>query len=411
MNEEHPKPDDAPLSAPSDTTIGEQVTRDAEVLEELTELSVAKVQELARKEISAWQAVQEKNAPKLFEPKTWGTTNIGYVIAGALLSVIMGVAGWINWDKFDIFFTLEDEQRIRSLAKVEIEDARERPEFKASILEGITEISTNGFEGKNPFLGLISKRVKSMPLLTFHGQATFGDPISISIFDPYCDERKQNEINTSYSIEYSGLAAPTVSGQLGTPPSLQEQCETEIKLALRRALDIPFHARFFDKGASKERHSVFLVLFIERTRMADAMNRNSDAQPELAPAALIDQTASGQPAGLCIIYNPSKSMDAFKDGLLVEQWETSSDGYWIADLTEIVAKKKVWETVPKLKSATSYLHSILIDAVLAEERVRGAANSKGHPLCKSVDPVEKQSISVRAIILVNNDPYFDNSAE
>ncbi|MFK7875946.1 MAG: hypothetical protein AB8B71_09240 [Paracoccaceae bacterium] len=398
MSTQSPPDDQAADALDTKLTMRASLEEDTDVQNRLTELTIAKVGELARKEIEIWKKEQDEKAPRLLDPKSWGNRTLGGAIAGGLFAIGAVVFGFFGHEDLKIWHTPE---RISGLARAEIDQAFLGNSFQSAVRTQLSQVASSEMTQEDGISRLIKKQMKAMPLLTFHGRETFGETLKLSIPDPECEARVEKESERPDVSEFDDLPRPTPSGQLGTPPALEDQCISTVSTDIATALDIPFLARFFPKDDSKVVHSVSLMLFIERKHEAIASAPYAQVEPGRPMNEPLNATdGASQPAGLCVIYRPANEANPFaKTGLLVDRWTKTRDGHWIADLTEILKTAEVFSEDDRAAGDISHLHSVFIKAVLQ-------AGEAGPNACSSIVPVEHQTLSVSAIVLVNNDLYF-----
>ena len=347
-------------------TIGDAARAKEEAKAGLADLTEEVVRSLARKEIEKWHA----EAPKLFQPKTWGRRTLGGAIAGSLVVIGVGIYSFLNLDAEKIsaqFHTAVGTER-------EVQDA-------------LDELSQTGATADNPIFRLIGRTMRQAPVLAFHGEQTFGRSFEVKLPNRECQERRREEAESVSSDEFEELPLPAGAMDL---EDVADLCAIQGVIDFGLDLDIPFHARFFETGNGAPPHRAFLVAFIRRT--------STDEETEIG-----DETdAQGRPTGLCFLYKPASPAAGIKS-LPITDFEGTGNGFWSADLTGSLKEAGVWDAAPINPDATTSLHSIVIEGVSLASENGGPEPSAG---CTHVSPPnEAQIISVSAMILVNKKAY------
>lgn len=130
------------------------------------------------------------------------------------------------------------------------------------------------------------------------------------------------------------------------------------------------------------------MIFIRRTSSEDDSNLPDEVD------------SAGQPPGLCFLYKPA-SPAAGIETLAITNFERTGNGFWSADLTDSLTKAGVWDTPPNNPDATTSLHSVVIEDVRTADDRAASSPSGASAFCGHATPVKGQTISVRAMILVN----------
>ena len=360
---------DETLKVEAGRTVGDTVQQEELARRSLAEQSEQRVRELAQEEISAWQKSEAADRPKLLQPKTWSTRTLGGAVAVAIVVLLLGVYELANPDRAAVLDHLHDA--IGTDGRVANELSRMSTIIRTA--------SAEGSQNRNPLYDLVTRTMQAAPVLAFHGEATFGEPLTISITNQACRLFLSTPI---YASSEGDLPPPTVEVTEGAG----QFCNSEVKVDLTDALDIPFHARFFKLDNVGPPHQVRLALFIDR--------KNSDDDSQM-----LDQGINNRPAGLCILYNAGsthvETQYKIENGLLITKMKSYGNGFWTANLTQTLKDAKILAGDPGAIDATEFLHSISVRPVKPNEYLPA-----GHP-CEGIASVDNQTISVRAMVLVN----------
>ena len=250
---------------------------------------------------------------------------------------------------------------------------------KLKSMSSFSNADVDGSRNVNQLYRLVTRMMQAAPVLAFHGEATFGEPLTISITNQACKLFLSSPISAS---PVDDLPPPTVQGTAGT----DQFCNSTVKVDLKDVLDIPFHARFFKLDNLGPPHQVRLALFIDRKNSGD------DSQ-------MLDQVINNRPAGLCILYNAGsthvETQYQIQNGLLIKKMKSYGNGFWTANLTQTLKDAEILAGNPDAIDATEFLHSVSVKSVKPNENL-----PNDHP-CKGIASVDNQIISVRAMVLVN----------
>jgi len=305
----------------------------------------------------------------LISDTTWGRRSQAGAVAGAIVLILGSIIGFLNIDAKAI------SAQIHSAVGTE-----------RQVAEALDEISLSEATQENPIFRLIGRTMRQAPVLAFHGEQTFSRSFEMELPNRECQERRREEVESLSSDEFEGLPLPHGAVAL-EDVDVEDLCAIRGLIDFGLDLDIPFHARFFKSKSGMPPHQIWLIAFIRRTSADDDSTLGDEADAE------------GRPPGFCFLYKPA-SPAAGIESLAIANLERTGNGFWIVNLTRSLIEAGVWKEPPANPDATTSLHSIVIEGVMAA-RDESAPNTE----CANVTRVDGQIISVSAMILVNKNAH------
>lgn len=360
----------------AEPTLAEEIGANDAATRSMAELSVRKVREIARDEIAAARTAADKKRPRLLKPTTWPRQTIGGSLAAALFGLVMLAVPVLRNAMADtVHSAVGTDHRVMQ--------AFEKPTFVTGVSAALDQLAASAGDGGNPILRYVGETMQQAPVLAFHGERTFGRTFEITLNDTECQERRRRAAETVENAEWEELPVPAGGGI-----DVVELCEIKGNVDFGVALDIPFHARFFDDGPAAPAHDVWLILFVER--------KDIEHDTRIGPM----RDAMNRPKGLCTVYKPASpaAFDADNPAaelrmLEISRFQPSDSRFYVTKLNGVLEAADAWRERPASRDAVMFLHSVLIDLVRPGEEANSA--------CEGIEAVEDQTVSVRAMVLVN----------